>query len=42
MREKALLWYNSLTRKEIAEIERKYHTLLITDSNIERVYKLEI
>ena len=39
-RQRAINWYNQLTNGEKLCIESKYRTLLVTDSNIERIYKL--
>lgn len=41
-RQRAIKWFNDLTMNEKACIETKYRTLLITDSNIERIYKQEL
>lgn len=41
-RQRAIEWFNNLTVSEKLCIESKYRTLLITDSNIERIYKQEI
>lgn len=40
-RQRAINWFNHLSMDEKDYLERKYHTSLITDSNIERIYKLE-
>lgn len=40
-RQRAINWFNQMTNDEKLHLESKYHTLLITDSNIERIYKIE-
>jgi len=34
-------WWNSLNKSEKSKIESKYRTLIITNSNMKRIYKLE-
>ena len=41
-KQRAIDWFNQLIMGEKACIEHKYSTLLITDSNIETIYKQEI
>jgi hypothetical protein len=40
-RERALEWFNNLSLKEKLHLEHIYSTILITGSNIERIWKIE-
>jgi hypothetical protein len=40
-REKAIEWYNKKNLHQKMLLEKKYNTILITDSNIERIYNME-